>query len=62
VFHAALRVTGRRSDAEDALQTVFLRVLARGEHELLARHPAAHFRRAAVNAAVDLLRTRAARD
>jgi RNA polymerase sigma-70 factor, ECF subfamily len=61
VFRAALRVTGNPSDAEDALQTVFLRALARQEQELAARNPAAYFRRAAVNAAVDLLRRRAAR-
>ncbi|MEO7189703.1 MAG: RNA polymerase sigma factor [Vicinamibacterales bacterium] len=60
VFRAALRVTGNRSDAEDALQAVFLRILARGEHEHAARHPPAYLRRAAVNAAVDLLRRRAA--
>jgi RNA polymerase sigma-70 factor (ECF subfamily) len=59
VFRAALRVTGRAPDAEDALQTVFLRVLAAGELEQAARHPAAYFRRAAVNAALDLLRRRA---
>jgi len=59
VFRTALRVTGNPSDAEDALQTVFLRVLARGEREQIARHPAAYFRRAAANAAVDLLRRRA---
>lgn len=61
VFRAALRVTGNSSDAEDALQTVFLRVLARGEQEQAARHPSAYFKRAAVNAAVDLLRRRAVR-
>ena len=59
VYRAALRVTGNRSDAEDALQTVFMRMLARSEHEQAARHPTAYFRRAAVNAAVDLLRRRA---
>ena len=58
VFRAALRVTGSPADAEDVLQTVFLRVL-RGEHNAAGR-PAAYFRRAAVNAAVDLLRRRAA--
>ena len=30
VFRAALRVTGNSADAEDVLQTVFLRALARG--------------------------------
>jgi RNA polymerase sigma factor (sigma-70 family) len=52
------------------LQTVFLRVLAQsnpggsggpGGDVEAARLPAAYFRRAAVNAAVDLLRRRAAR-
>ena len=55
VFRAALRVTGNPADAEDVLQTVFLRVLARGADDAL---PAAYFRRAAVNAAVDVLRRR----
>jgi RNA polymerase sigma factor (sigma-70 family) len=59
VFRAALRVTGNPADAEDVVQTVFLRVLSR-EHDQAARRPAAYFRRAAVNAAVDLLRRRAA--
>jgi len=59
VFRAALRVTGRPSDAEDVLQTVFLRVLSRSEQDEAAGRPAAYFRRAAVNAAVDLLRRRA---
>ena len=58
VFRAALRVTGNAADAEDALQTVFLRVLARSEHDEAARRPVAYFKRAAVNAAVDLLRRR----
>jgi RNA polymerase sigma-70 factor (ECF subfamily) len=59
VFRAALRVTGRPADAEDVLQTVFLRVIALNEQEEAARRPAAYFRRAAVNAAVDVLRRRA---
>jgi RNA polymerase sigma-70 factor (ECF subfamily) len=59
VFRAALRVTGRPADAEDVLQTVFLRVLSRSGQDGAAERPAAYFRRAAVNAAVDLLRRRA---
>src|SRR5262249_42479623 len=57
VFRAALRVTGRPADAEDVLQTVFLRVLSQSERD--QAWPAAYFKRAAVNAAVDLLRRRA---
>ena len=56
VFRTALRVTGNPADAEDVLQTVFLRVLARGGDDAL---PAAYFKRAAVNASVDVLRRRA---
>ena len=59
VFRAALRVTGNPADAEDVLQTVFLRVLSRSDGDEAARAPAAYFRRAAVNAAVDILRRRA---
>jgi RNA polymerase sigma-70 factor (ECF subfamily) len=58
VFRAALRVTGNPADAEDVLQTVFLRVLSRRDDPQAAERPSAYFRRAAVNAAVDLLRRR----
>lgn len=58
VFRAALRVTGRAADAEDVLQTVFLRVIASGRDAEAVSQPAAYFRRAAVNAAVDVLRRR----
>jgi len=61
VFRTALRVTGRPADAEDVLQTVFVRLLSGTEHDEAARRPVAYFRRAAVNAAVDLLRRRAVR-
>ena len=64
VFRAALRVTGNPADAEDVLQTVFLRIIARGaqggDFEDVAL-PAAYFRRAAVNAALDVLRRREVR-
>jgi RNA polymerase sigma-70 factor (ECF subfamily) len=61
VFRAALRVTGSPADAEDVLQTVFLRVISRSDSSEAAGRSAAYFRRAAVNAAVDLLRRRAVR-
>ncbi len=58
VFRTALRVTGNPADAEDVLHTVFVRVLARGGDVEEVALPAAYFRRAAVNAAVDVLRRR----
>lgn len=57
VFRAAYRVTGNSSDAEDVLQTVFLRLLRSPQPpEIL--HLRAYLHRAAVNAALDLLRAR----
>lgn len=58
VFYTALRITGNPADAEDALQTVFLRILNRTATVESARSPEAYFRRAAANAALDLLRRR----
>jgi RNA polymerase sigma-70 factor (ECF subfamily) len=60
VYRTALRVTGNPADAEDVLQTVFLRVLHQGDHLRYSRMPEAYFRRAAANAAVDLLRRKIA--
>jgi RNA polymerase sigma factor (sigma-70 family) len=56
VYRTALRITGNPADAEDVLQTVFLRVLNQRERLEPAQMPEAYFRRAAANAAVDLLR------
>ena len=59
VLAAAYRVTGSRQDAEDALQTVFLRLANRWDEVGLSSTPGPYLRRAAVNAAIDLLRSRA---
>lgn len=59
VYSTALRITGNAADAEDALQTVFLRVLKREDRSTVESMPEAYFRRAAANAALDLLRRRA---
>jgi RNA polymerase sigma factor (sigma-70 family) len=58
VFQAAYRLTGSASDAEDVLQTVFLRLLRRDLREPLAPNAEGYLRRSAVNAALDLLRAR----
>jgi RNA polymerase sigma-70 factor (ECF subfamily) len=60
VLRAALRVTGSHEDAEDVLQTVFLRVLHSGGTLDETQAPERYLRRAATNAAIDLLRRKAA--
>jgi RNA polymerase sigma-70 factor (ECF subfamily) len=58
VLKAALRVTGNMADAEDVLQTVFMRVLNQPEGFQAGTAPEAYLRRAATNAAIDVLRRR----
>lgn len=58
VFRTAYKVTGSIVDAEDVLQTVFLR-LSRRQGELnLEPSPGSYLHRAAINASLDLLRQR----
>ncbi len=59
VFAAAYRVTGSAADAEDVLHTVFLRLLKKpGSIE----NAEGYLRRAAVNAALDVVRARRGAD
>ena len=61
VLRTAHRITGNQSDAEDVLQTVFLRLLRR-DSDALAEidNPESYLRRSAVNAALDVVRARQA--
>ena len=58
VFRTAYRITGNAADAEDVLQTVFLRVVRRDESAEAIELPENYLRRAAVHAALDLVRAR----
>jgi RNA polymerase sigma-70 factor (ECF subfamily) len=58
VFRAAYRITGSPADAEDVLQTVFLRLAKSQGTWDLSEKPAAYLSRAAINAALDLVRKR----
>jgi RNA polymerase sigma-70 factor (ECF subfamily) len=58
VFRTAYRVTGSAADAEDVLQTVFLRLAGRPDLDGLGSEPRAYLHRSAVNGALDLVRSR----
>jgi RNA polymerase sigma-70 factor (ECF subfamily) len=59
IFRVAYRLTGSESDAEDVLQTIFLRLTPHSNLKDLSPNPRGYLYRAAVNASVDLLRSRA---
>lgn len=58
VFRTAYRITGNAADAEDVLQTVFLRLLRKPEQFEAMQNPESYLRRAAMNAALDIVRAR----
>ncbi len=58
VFRTAYRITGNAADAEDVLQTIFLRLLRMAPTAALPENEESYLRRAAVNASVDLIRAR----
>jgi RNA polymerase sigma-70 factor (ECF subfamily) len=57
VLQSAYQITGNLSEAEDVLQTVFLRLMKREDSEL-ARIQRGYLKRAAINAALDVVRSR----
>ncbi|MGH9571103.1 MAG: RNA polymerase sigma factor [Candidatus Angelobacter sp.] len=57
IFRAAYRITGSPSDAEDVLQTVFLRLAGQRKSPEI-KNLAAYLHRSAVNVSLDLLRSK----
>lgn len=56
IFRIAFRITGSHNDAEDVLQTIFLRLTP--SRRELSPNPEGYFKRAALNAALDIVRKR----
>jgi len=57
VYRTAYSVTGNRPDAEDVLQTIFLRLLRRLPPDF-DRNPKGYLYRAAINLSLNIIRTR----
>ena len=58
VYRTAYSVTGNRQDAEDVLQSIFLKLLQREFPSALMKSPRAYLYRAAVNLALNTIRSR----
>jgi RNA polymerase sigma-70 factor (ECF subfamily) len=58
VFRTAYRITGNAADAEDVLQTIFLRLLRRDPTAEPLDNQESYLRRAAINVSLDLVRSR----
>jgi RNA polymerase sigma-70 factor (ECF subfamily) len=58
VYRTAYAITGRRQDAEDVLQRIFVKLLERGLAPDVLRHPARYLHRAAVNLSLNVVRER----
>jgi RNA polymerase sigma-70 factor (ECF subfamily) len=58
VLRTAHRITGSAADAEDVLQTVFLRLMRRQDDDAPLESIDSYLHRAAMNAALDLVRSR----
>jgi RNA polymerase sigma-70 factor (ECF subfamily) len=58
IYRTAFGVTGSRQDAEDVLQTIFLKLVGREYPPDLRKNPEAYLYRAAVNASLNVIRSR----
>lgn len=58
IYRTAYRITGNMMDAEDVLQTVFLRLARREEGLDLQPNATAYLIRSAINASLDIMRSR----
>ena len=58
IYRAAYRITGNSQDAEDVLQTLFLRLLRRERPPDFQLNPKAYLHRAAVNIGLDVIKLR----
>jgi RNA polymerase sigma-70 factor, ECF subfamily len=58
VFRTAYRITGNAADAEDVSQTVFFRLFRRKSAADVLENEESYLRRAAINAALDVIRAR----
>ena len=58
VYRTAYRVTGSPQDAEDVVQTLFLQLLRRGLPPGLGKNPKAYLYRAAINLALNAVKSR----
>jgi RNA polymerase sigma-70 factor (ECF subfamily) len=61
IYRTAYSITGSKPDAEDVLQTIFLRLLQRDVPVEFKRSPKAYLYRAAVNLALNIIRSRKSR-
>jgi RNA polymerase sigma-70 factor (ECF subfamily) len=58
IYRTAFAITGHSHDADDVLQTVFLKLLRREFPPALSQNPRAYLYRAAVNASLSIIRSR----
>jgi len=58
IYNTAYSVTGRAEDAEDVVQTIFMRLFRRGVPPSFKENPKGYLYRAAVNASLNVVRSR----